>query len=119
MTSYAKVLGDLWVAGCMYFSASTAPTKPDRACGGKFIVPLVIAIPNLIRLRQCLIEFVRARRQSQKQGNPESAGSGAQHLANAIKYASAFPVIILSALQRSYDPKYPHELNRTGLFRLW
>jgi len=39
-------------------------------------------------------------------------------LANALKYATAFPVIILSAMQRNYQPgKY--NLSETGLYRLW
>jgi hypothetical protein len=45
-------------------------------------------------------------------------GWGGQHLANALKYSSAFPVIILSALQRGYDPK-KIGMSEKGLFRLW
>jgi len=114
LTSYAKVLGDLFVSTCMLFSPETTSTaKPNRGCGGAYLVPLIISIPSIIRLRQCLIEFVRVRR------NPQSSsGWGGQHLANALKYASAFPVIILSALQRGYDPKKFH-MSEAGLFRLW
>lgn len=114
LTSYAKVLGDLFVSTCMLISTKTTSTsKPDRGCGGQYLVPLVISIPSIIRLRQCLIEFVRVR----KTKTPES-GWGGQHLANALKYSTAFPVIILSAIQRGYDPK---KINMTevGLFRLW
>ena len=130
LTSYAKVLGDLWVTGCMFFGGISATGKPDRACGGKFAVPLVIryqsqnwggrwrhllmdSVPYFIRLRQCLIEFSRAR------------GPGTQHLANALKYASAFPVILLSAMQRTYispvEDKYPDKVwfGESALFRLW
>ena len=42
LTSYAKVLGDLWVTGCMFLGGLSAAGKPDRACGGKLAVPLVI-----------------------------------------------------------------------------
>lgn len=42
LTSYAKVLGDLWVTGCMFLGGVSATGKPDRACGGKLAVPLVI-----------------------------------------------------------------------------
>jgi len=42
LTSYAKVLGDLWVTGCMFLGGISATAKPDRACGGKWAVPLVI-----------------------------------------------------------------------------
>ena len=114
LTSYAKVLGDLFVSLCMFLSSGKSSTdKPDRACGGQYIVPIIIGIPSLIRLRQCLIEYSRVR------NNPtQYSGWGGQHLANALKYSSAFPVIILSALQRGYDPN-KIGLSETGLFRLW
>lgn len=126
LTSYAKVLGDLWVTGCMFLGGVSAAGKPDRACGGKFVVPLIIryssshwiflklmSLPYLIRLRQCLIEFSRSR------------GNGSQHIGNALKYASAFPVILLSAMQRTYispiEDKYPDKVwfGESMLFRLW
>ncbi|KAL8803201.1 MAG: hypothetical protein Q9182_003302 [Xanthomendoza sp. 2 TL-2023] len=114
LTSYAKVLGDLFVSLCMFLSSGKSSTdKPDRGCGGQYIVPIIISIPSLIRLRQCLIEYLRVRR------NPsQHSGWGGQHLANALKYSSAFPVIILSALQRGYDPN-KIGLSETGIFRLW
>jgi len=114
LTSYAKVLGDWFVAGCMFFSPGVSSTdKPDRSCGGAYMVPLIISIPSLIRLRQCLIEYGRVR------SNPTTtSGWGGQHLANALKYSTAFPVIILSALQRGYDPN-KIGMSETGLFRLW
>jgi EXS family len=123
MTSYAKVLGDLWVTGCMFLGGISATGKPDRACGGKLAVPLVIryllsmfslmSLPYFIRLRQCLIEFSRSR------------GSGTAHLLNALKYASAFPVILLSAMQRTYispvEDQYPDKVwfGESIIFRLW
>ena len=114
LTSYAKVLGDLFVSICMFFSSGVSSTgKPDRGCGGQYIVPLIISLPSIIRLRQCLIEYGRVRK------NPTaSSGWGGQHLANALKYSTAFPVIILSALQRGYDPA-KIGMSETGLFRLW
>ena len=114
LTSYAKVLGDWFVSTCMMFSSRTVSTaKPDRGCGGAYIVPIIISIPSLIRLRQCLIEYSRVRR------NPTPGGGwGGQHLANALKYSTAFPVIFLSALQRGYDPTTFY-MTEAGLFRLW
>jgi hypothetical protein len=116
LTSYAKIIADLFVSLCMFFEHNGSATKrPDRGCGGQYLVPIIIAIPSLIRLRQCLIEYVRVRR------NPTpSSGWGGQHLANALKYASAFPVIILSALQRNLSLN--HEdigLTETSLYRAW
>lgn len=116
LTSYAKVLGDLYVSFCLFFSSDkVATTKPDRSCGGAFIVPLILAVPSLIRLRQCLIEYGRVKRSY----NPGSNASwGGQHLANACKYATAFPVITLSAMQRNYSPGR-YGISETALFRLW
>ncbi|KAL8842510.1 MAG: hypothetical protein Q9176_002662 [Flavoplaca citrina] len=114
LTSYAKVLGDLFVSLCVFLSSGKSSTdKPDRGCGGQYVVPIIISIPSMIRLRQCLIEYMRVRR------NPtQHSGWGGQHLANALKYSSAFPVVILSALQRGYGPN-KIGLSETGLFRLW
>ncbi|KAL9118117.1 MAG: hypothetical protein Q9187_005341 [Circinaria calcarea] len=119
LTSYAKVFGDLFVSGCMLVSSKYSSTdKPDRACGGTYLVPIIISIPSVIRLRQCLIEFSRVRKDKQQPGGSSTTGWGGQHLANALKYSSAFPVIILSALQRGYDPN-KIGMSEAGLFRLW
>lgn len=119
LTSYAKVLGDLFIALCMFFSSKHSSTgRPDRGCGGQFMVPFIISIPSVIRLRQCLIEYFRVRNGNKRTGGMGSSGWGGQHLANALKYTSAFPVIILSALQRGYDPK-KIGMTEAGLFRLW
>jgi len=118
LTSYAKVLGDLFVSVCMLLSGGYSTAKPDRNCGGNLFVPLVIAIPSLIRLRQCLIEFGRARASRHEAGATTAIGWGGQHLANALKYSSAFPVIILSALQRGYDSS-KIGVTDTNLYRLW
>ncbi|KAI5810206.1 EXS family-domain-containing protein, partial [Peziza echinospora] len=98
VTSYAKVLGDSWVLGCMVLSGGRSITdmRPERGCGGTWGVPFAMAVPSLIRLRQCLTDYLRARR----------VGGGGEemrlHLWNAGKYASAFPVIWLSAVQRDW-----------------
>ncbi|KAK2750195.1 protein-ER retention protein, partial [Myotisia sp. PD_48] len=115
LTSYAKVFGDLFVSSCMFFSRDVSSTGfPDRACGSSIAVPLLISIPSVIRLRQCLIEYFRVSRR----GNSQIDGWGGQHLANALKYSSAFPVIILTALQRSYDPTQMG-MSVEGLHKLW
>ena len=119
LTSYSKVLGDMFVSACMFLSSKYSSTaKPDRGCGGAYLVPLIISIPSLIRLRQCFIEYLRVRRSLNQPWGSLSSGWGGQHLANALKYSSVFPVIILSALQRGYDPT-KIGMSETGLFRLW
>ncbi|KAG0634259.1 EXS family-domain-containing protein [Tuber brumale] len=114
LTSYAKVLGDFAVCVCMFFSgySSTNPI-PNRSSGGNYLMPLAISVPYLIRFRQCLIEYVRARRK----GFPSAEQR--IHLYNSAKYASAFPVILCSALQRGYNPDEPHIFSRSTLSRLW
>ncbi|EFW99770.1 protein-er retention protein [Grosmannia clavigera kw1407] len=114
VTSYAKVLGDVFVCVCMFFFPSSpgreasATDRPDRDCGGAVIVPLIMAAPSAARLRQCLIEYVRARRAREP---------GGQHLANALKYFSAFPVIVLSALQRPDGS--PGDASAASLRQAW
>ncbi len=47
-------------------------------------------------------------------------GWGGQHLANAAKYFSAFPVIVLSALQRNLPLNHENiGVSETTLYRLW
>ena len=119
LTSYAKVFGDLFVSNCMFISPNFSSTgEPDRHCGGAYLVPIIISLPSLIRLRQCLIEFLRVRRSIHQPGGSNSFGWGGQHLANALKYSTAFPVIVLSALQRGYDPN-KIGVSETEIFRLW
>lgn len=105
----------------MFFSHNgSATSRPDRGCGGQYLVPIIIAIPSLIRLRQCIIEYLRVRSSNQRHGGIGGGGWGGQHLANALKYFSAFPVIILSALQRNLSLN--HEdigLTQTALYRCW
>ncbi|EAT88996.1 hypothetical protein HBI56_037470 [Parastagonospora nodorum] len=120
LTSYAKVLGDLFVSLCMFFDSSHSSTgPPNRNCGGAFMVPFIIAIPYLIRLRQCITEYMRVQKANKRTGqiNP-ATGWGGVHLANALKYSTAFPVIILSALQRSHDPS-TFGVSEATLFRMW
>ncbi|EFR01861.1 ERD1 [Nannizzia gypsea CBS 118893] len=115
LTSYSKVIGDLFVSSCMFFSKDVSSTSiPDRACGGHVMVPLLIAVPSIIRLRQCLIEFFRVYRR----GNRRTDGWGGQHLANAAKYTTALPVIALTMLQRNYDASTIGVSEET-LHKLW
>lgn len=108
LTSYGKTLVDLSITVCSLLHRNTCIGMPDRQCGGHYMVPLVSAIPFLIRFRQCMGEYLQT---SQK-----------IHLFNALKYFSAFPVIIFSALQRRFasDPANDDSiLSDTTLWNLW
>ncbi|KAF2454914.1 EXS family-domain-containing protein [Lineolata rhizophorae] len=137
LTSYAKVLADLAVCVCAMLrrdgagtaaaggvgTGSTAP--PERGCGAGWVVPLVTLLPSVIRFRQCLVEYVRVRR-SLGGGGAGAAGQGwgGQHLANAAKYATALPVVVMGAAlsdaSRGDDGRVRKwGLEETGLFRAW
>ncbi|KAF8250462.1 hypothetical protein K440DRAFT_163545 [Wilcoxina mikolae CBS 423.85] len=114
LTSYAKVLGDAAVVVCMYFRGySTTHPIPDRSSGGMFLVPCMIAIPYLCRLRQCITEYYRCS----SKGLP--ARECRLHLFNAAKYASAFPVIILGAMERNYLITQVKFFSQDGLAKSW
>ncbi|KAJ5458200.1 hypothetical protein N7475_009588 [Penicillium sp. IBT 31633x] len=115
LTSYAKVVGDLYVSFCMFFTDGLAATsKPNRACGHERVVPIILAVPSLIRLRQCLTEYLRARRTSTRRETQKAN----QHLANALKYATALPVIWMSAKMRNYNPLHMGGYSEVSMTRL-
>ena len=121
LTSLAKPLGDLFISQCMFFSRGVSATDvPNRGCGGSYIVPCLLAYPYLVRLIQCLVEYKRVRDTVME--NPKTAhtlGWGGQHLANALKYFSAFPVIVLSSMQRATSEPENVGLSDTSVSRLW
>ncbi|KAK9469312.1 EXS family-domain-containing protein [Lipomyces arxii] len=101
LTSYTKVLGDVWIMSCMLTSRRSIAEIPDRTCGGRLVVPIIISVPYAIRLRQCLIDYIR------------SGGQQRVHLLNAAKYSTTFPVIFLSVFQRSIG------FEKLGVYHLW
>ncbi|GAA6040794.1 hypothetical protein JCM8097_003304 [Rhodosporidiobolus ruineniae] len=117
LTSSAKVLGDVWVAGCLLIKGVEASRRGD-GCGRVWGVPLMTSLPYLFRFRQCISEVVTGSTPTPKRS-----------LLNALKYATAFPVIVLSAMQTVIgDPFDPEEsvreageswIGRTTLFNLW
>ncbi|KAG8995278.1 hypothetical protein FRB93_001172 [Tulasnella sp. JGI-2019a] len=88
-TSFAKVLGDIWVSINMLMpGGSLLMAAVDLHGWSEWMVPVLISLPFVIRFRQCIAEY---------------SGSGytnTRPLFNAIKYASSFPVIFLSAMQK-------------------
>ncbi|KGO77492.1 EXS, C-terminal [Penicillium italicum] len=115
LTSYARVIGDLYISFCMFFTDGFAATsKPNRACGSEMVVPIILAFPSLIRLRQCLTEYVRARRTVTRRETHKVN----QHLANALKYATAFPVIWIASKMRNYNPLELRGYSEVSMMRL-
>ncbi|KAM0793040.1 hypothetical protein ACM66B_000529 [Microbotryomycetes sp. NB124-2] len=122
LTSSAKVLGDVWSSGCMLFSATTkfgleGLNEIDDACGRVKMVPIMTSLPYLFRFRQCLAEVFTG-----------STPTPRRSLANALKYATAFPVIFFSAMQTVIGDPFDDDeeafednrwIGRSTLFYLW
>ncbi|KAJ3567316.1 hypothetical protein NP233_g6444 [Leucocoprinus birnbaumii] len=84
-TSFAKVLGDSWLSLLMMLPGNSLLTAPSEEGWRGWISPAIMSFPYLVRFRQCIIEY----------GHPSN--SSRRPLYNAVKYATAFPVIFLSA----------------------
>lgn len=116
-TSYAKVLGDVWLSLCMLLPGGSLLAPPKQYGWYRWILPTLMSLPYLVRFRQCVVEYT------------SSSNGGRRPLWNAVKYASSFPVIFLSAAQRLVPSDIlarNDELGRDGtwnseymLFRLW
>ncbi|KAI0645656.1 EXS-domain-containing protein [Trametes meyenii] len=88
VTSFAKVLGDVWLSALMLLPGRSLLSHPVQEGMARLILPTLMSIPYAVRLRQCLVEFNAPANESRRP------------LFNALKYASSFPVIFLSAAQR-------------------
>ncbi|GAA5890043.1 hypothetical protein JCM8208_002681 [Rhodotorula glutinis] len=122
LTSSAKVLGDVWLAGCLVLTGEGVAGVAGDACKRVWGVPFMTSLPYLFRFRQCLSEVYT-----------RSTPTPRRSLLNALKYATAFPVIILSAMQTVIGDPFDtdddqadgvHEagerwIGRTTLFNLW
>ncbi|KAJ2077281.1 protein-ER retention protein [Coemansia sp. RSA 988] len=79
-------------AGLSVLDGFTREQYEKRACAGTGLTDLLlVGAPYAFRLRQCINEYLKS---------PPSSSDARRHMANAIKYASSFPVIVLSTTQR-------------------
>ncbi|KAL8138433.1 hypothetical protein V2J09_004434 [Rumex salicifolius] len=94
LTSMAKVFSDLERSACRMFHrqvATIAWFEADSVCGSHAAaIPVVLVLPYLFRLFQCLRVYKDTREKSS--------------LLNALKYSTAVPVIFLSALKYHVFP---------------
>ncbi|GAA95435.1 uncharacterized protein L969DRAFT_92571 [Mixia osmundae IAM 14324] len=134
LTSYAKVLGDVWVCTSIMFGR-----EATDAIGGRWAVAIMTSLPYVVRLRQCLAEYFTTPANYAPINNanpytlaqpPASTPSDprTRALFNAVKYATAFPVIFLSAMQGKHEEIFRNSteeqttgvwLGRWALFNLW
>ncbi|KAF8623092.1 hypothetical protein AX15_006503 [Amanita polypyramis BW_CC] len=87
-TSFAKVLGDCWLSFWMLLPGNSLLAPPHSSGWKQWILPSVMSLPYLVRFRQCMVEYFL------------SSNENYRPLFNALKYATSFPVIFLSAAQR-------------------
>ncbi|TFY83556.1 hypothetical protein EWM64_g466 [Hericium alpestre] len=116
-TSYAKVLGDVYLSLIMLLPGGSLLIHPADDGWSRWILPTLMSLPYLVRFRQCLIEYA----------HPSNTSS--RPFFNALKYASSFPVIFLSAAQRLVVSELVEEKGlqaakeawhgEHALFRLW
>ncbi|KAJ7287812.1 EXS family-domain-containing protein [Mycena rebaudengoi] len=116
-TSFAKVLGDVWLSAYMLLPGNTLSGAPADGPWLRWVMPTVMSLPYLVRLKQCVIEYSLPSNESRRP------------LFNALKYATAFPVIYLSAAQRIVVTELMEEKGdkiakeawhgEHRLFRLW
>lgn len=96
LTSFAKVLGDVWLSVCFLWPRREHHTWWNGK--GSFAVPVLTSLPYLIRLRQCLSEYRTSAPNVRKSKGGSSRRRSRKPLLNALKYASALPVIWLSTM---------------------
>lgn len=107
LTSYNKVLLDLVYTLFIFLSGQTSLTNPNRNYGGDLVAPLTMGYPSLVRLSQCIIDYLR---------------TGATiHVFNCLKYASAFPILITALFLKKYkDVSNDQDIfTEYNMFRLW
>ncbi|EPY49656.1 Erd1 [Schizosaccharomyces cryophilus OY26] len=86
LTSYSRVIADLWLAGAILIYTIDEPSRSRRKeLENEVIMSLIAAYPYAIRFRQCLIE----------RAHSENVESQFWSTMNAIKYLTAFPAIFL------------------------
>eukprot|EP00906_Rhabdomonas_costata_P026894 RCo038283 len=91
LTSYSKVFHDLYGASCVILTSEDRHFHADllRSCRNDSLGMWVTSIPTWLRLVQCLSCYLSLPEHDRK------------HLANALKYASALPVLFFSYLQNN------------------
>ncbi|KAI8644426.1 EXS family-domain-containing protein [Parasitella parasitica] len=89
LTSFSNVFGDLFIALCVMFAGHNPSYFMDNTHNlyyRDYMIPLLISLPYLIRLKQCMSEYIESKER--------------RHVFNALKYTSSIPVVIFSAIQR-------------------
>ncbi|PVG02503.1 EXS-domain-containing protein [Serendipita vermifera] len=105
-TSFAKVFGDFGLATRILLEKGPIWQLPPEIGALQWITPFLMSLPYAIRFRQCVAEHCTTK--------------SSKPLFNALKYATAFPVIFLSAAQRIVpEASSSMKHGEHPLFRIW
>lgn len=116
LTSFAKVFGDVWLTACFLVPRKEHHTWWNGK--GSVAVPLLISLPYAIRFRQCLSEYCTSPAIASQHPSGVKEKSK-RSLYNAAKYASAFPVIWLSAWYEADKKPDSHDGEWVTRYTLW
>ncbi|CAK9011176.1 Xenotropic and polytropic retrovirus receptor 1 (Protein SYG1 homolog) (Xenotropic and polytropic murine leukemia virus receptor X3) (X-receptor), partial [Durusdinium trenchii] len=86
-------------------TSATLLQNYEESCAESWMRPMVTSLPFLLRLRQCLHAY-------------RVTGDAFPHLVNAAKYASAFPVIWISAFAHHFPESYGPSMRKTWLLAI-
>ncbi|KAJ2663731.1 protein-ER retention protein [Coemansia sp. RSA 1200] len=115
LTSCARIFADVYLVAChiaaafyvvdpggagsdvgLLAMAVRSAQRKSMCTDAGIIGVLLMAAPYAFRLRQCMNEYLNT---------PPGSSDSRRHIANAVKYASSFPVIFLSAVQKKVAAK--------------
>jgi len=106
LTSFARVFGDVFLLFCCVLVSIPDNKRQTQRnctdCSSGILLPLVIALPYLWRLRQCLSEYVT---------NPKL---NRHQLYNALKYFTILPVLTFG-----YLLKQPGHSSSNFIYTMW
>ncbi|PWZ02981.1 EXS-domain-containing protein [Testicularia cyperi] len=109
-TSFARVFGDVWLTACFLLPRKEHHTWWNGK--GSAFVPILISLPYLIRFRQCISEYRTSM-------STDKGRKSKKPLWNAAKYASAFPVIWLSAWYEADKKPHGPQIEIFTRYTLW
>ncbi|KAJ3228236.1 protein-ER retention protein [Clydaea vesicula] len=113
LTSYSRVVGDLQLVMIDFVyepaekPASGRIKTENKLSISEFMVPILICVPFLIRLRQCISEYTLSH---------NNLLARKRHFKNGLKYISALPVILCSFifhwLRHIYHGKFLEKVDK-------
>ncbi|RXK34725.1 hypothetical protein M231_08023 [Tremella mesenterica] len=79
----------MWVSACQIWNGGITQGRVAQEGWERWVTLSMVCLPYVLRFKQCILEY------------HQSSYTSPRSLANAFKYFSAFPVILLSAAQKN------------------